>query len=284
MINKLMKMLDIPFNEEEYEKNIIKKSDAIRDCLCRNTAISGAFNELNDKDKQNVVNTFNAVQGMFDGLFGVKTRPYTAEDFKDAKVSVHTSTTGEPKPENPCEECDKTCECESCDTKKKYNTMDAMKDTVRDHATRIVDGAKKVYETCKKNILEHDETGEEQSICDSLLDELQDNTDFETAAKDIAQHVVSVIRNKQDKKYTLTPETPIYPPQLKMNVYPIDIEWTNDRARRIAIDENLWNSGSLRQIVKDEIKRVTKAPEVYLDYFPSGILSVIIVLKLKKTE
>lgn len=273
MINKLMKMLDIPFDEEQYEKNVIMKSDAIRDCLCKNTAISGAFSELSDENKQNVVNTFNAVQSVFDGLFGVKTRPYTAADFDGATVSVHTSTTGEP--ECKCENCE-------CDEKKKDKTKyDALKEEFGKHAETVKNSAKKVYDTCKKSILEKDETKEESSLCDSLLDELQDNTDFEIVAGNIANRVVAVIKNKKDKKYTLTPETKNYAPTVKIDIMMSDVIWTSDRIYGIARDQQNWSEGPLENLVVERIKKVTGAPGAYVTYNQSGLLNIVIILKNK---
>ena len=242
MINKIMKMLDIPFDEEEYEKNVIQKSDAIRDCLCKNKNISGAFNELSETDQQNVVDAFNKMQGVFDGVFGVKMRPYTADDFKGATVNVHTTSTGDDARHSS------GCDCEKKDFKCK---------------------------TEKKA-----ETG---TICEDLLDELQDNREFETAAKDIAKKVVAILKDKKNKKYTLVPGTGSYSPHVKLNVKMCEVEWTSGEIPEVCKNQENWTDGPFESIIIDEIKKATGSPNVYITFDKSGILNVIIILKKKKS-
>ena len=284
MINKIMKMLDIPFDEEEYEKSVMKKSDAIRECLCNNKNISGAFNELTEKDQQNVVDAFNKMQSMFDGLFGVKMRPYTAEDFKGATVSVHTSESGD---ECNCEKCGKSaCECDNTsksneqpEQKSKY---DVLKETFGKNANVAKDAAKKIYDNCKNSFAENNATKETSTICEDLLDELQDNSDFENIAKDVAKTVVKILKDKKNKKYVLTPESNGYMPTVKLEFSTGEIDFGNSKYYQIINNSEHWENGPLERLITEEIKKATGAPIAYITFNNDYRLNITIVLKKKK--
>ena len=290
MINKFLKMLDIPFDEEEYEKSVIRKSDAIRDCLCKNKNISGAFNDLSDKDQQNVVDAFNKMQSVFDGLFGVRMRPYTADDFKGATVKVQTSgTVNDSAAQNKCSECDKTCECENCDKKessKQKSKYDTLKETFGKHANTVANSVKENAQKIYDKIVEKDETAESETstICEDLLDELQSPSDFEIAAKDITDRVVYVLKDKKNTKYTLTPETSTYSPTVRLDILLCDVTWSSDKILEIVKNVKNWEDGPLEDNIIAAIKKATGAPNAYITNNRSGVLNVTIVLKNKNKD
>ena len=169
-IDKFFDLFDFPYDRERFNRHLLRGSSAVKDVVRKSDTVSGAFNELSDEDKKKVVDSFNSVQRTFDRLFGIKTEPYTAEDFAGATVSIKTSGDTSGSDECKCKKEGKKCEC-------------AQK---------------------------QDPNAGFATIADALLNELSTQKDErDVLIQKFVDYVVSVLQPRDGKKeYVLKPKTP----------------------------------------------------------------------------
>ena len=98
--NDLIDLLGIDCDAAECREKALQSTKKFTDVIKNNTKISGSFDKLSDKEKEVVVDSFNKVNGFIDEFFGVKTKPYTKEDFAGSNVSVSTAGNCADQPED----------------------------------------------------------------------------------------------------------------------------------------------------------------------------------------
>ena len=174
--NSLMNLFGLPYDEETYRNTALQSSKRIKDLVRNNKTISGSFDKLNEDEQQKVVDSFNKANEMFSEFFGIKSEPYTKEDFAGADVSVTTNSTEDKNADDVKNTCKKDC---------KKNEQ--PKQTP----------CEKSFE-CKKK----EDT--KKTICENLYDEyLSSGKTIELLSDEIVNKVVSILKNKENPKYTI---------------------------------------------------------------------------------
>ena len=174
--NSLMSLLGFPYDEEVYREKALKSTKSFRDMVTNSKTISGSFDKLNDDEQQKVVDSFNKVNDLFGDFFGVTPERYTKDDFKGANVSVTTSGDEEDK--------DKKAESANVTIKETDATAEP----------------KKNVETPAKE--------KEKTLCESLYEEMMRETlSVEGAADMITEKIISILKDKKEKRYSIIPGT-----------------------------------------------------------------------------
>ena len=177
----------------------------LHDVVKNNKNISGAFDKLSDDEKVRVVDTMNKIQSSFDELFGTKNKKWTVDDFKGSNVSVssYSSEDGNNEEKNVNKKEEKELKREEV-TFNEADVDEEFEDYYPHCSNCDVDD-------CPDRVCEHSSEYEKNScgtICEQLLAELnEEDTPDETNVDDIANYVLGVLNDKEDKKYKLHPAT-----------------------------------------------------------------------------
>ena len=189
----------------------------LHDVVKNNKNISGAFDKLSDDEKVRVVDTMNKIQSSFDELFGTKNKKWTVDDFTGSNVSVSSYSSEDDNNEE--KDANKKEEKELKRDEVTFNEADADDEEFEDYFNE------KEYDCyhspgcsncdigdCPDRVCEY--SGDEknknscETICEQLLAELNaEDTPDETNVDDIANYVLDVLNDKENKKYKLHPET-----------------------------------------------------------------------------
>ena len=177
----------------------------LHDVVKNNKNISGAFDKLSDDEKVRVVDTMNKIQSSFDELFGTKNKKWTVDDFTGSNVSVssYSSEDDNNEEKNVNKKEEKVLERDEVT----FNEADAD-DEFEDYyphsnACDIDDCPDRVCENSKD-----EKNNGYGTICEQLLAELnEEDTPDETNVDDIANYVLDVLNDKENKKYKLHPAT-----------------------------------------------------------------------------
>lgn len=89
--DNLIDFLRLPVEMQKCRATMRNGSSSFKNIIKNNKTISGSFNELKDEDKQRVVDSFNKMQSVFDEFFGIKSEPYTADDFAGVDITMTTN-------------------------------------------------------------------------------------------------------------------------------------------------------------------------------------------------
>ena len=176
----------------------------LHDVVKNNKNISGAFDKLSDDEKVRVVDTMNKIQSSFDELFGTKNKKWTVDDFTGSNVSVSSYSSEDGNNEE--KDLNKKEEKELKRDEVTFNEADADDEEFEDYYPHCSDCD---IEDCPDRVCEQDEKNKGYgTICEQLLAELnEEDTPDETNVDDIANYVLDVLNDKENKKYKLHPET-----------------------------------------------------------------------------
>ena len=173
--NSLMSLLGFPYDEDAYREKALKSTKSFRDIITNSKTISGSFDKLNEDEQQKVVDSFNKVNDLFGEFFGITPERYTKDVFKGSNVSVTTSGAEEDK--------DKNAESANVSTKETDATVEP-----------------------KKNEPHTEE--KEKTLCESLYEEMMRETlSVEDAADMITEKIISILKDKKEKRYSIIPGT-----------------------------------------------------------------------------
>ena len=189
----------------------------LHDVVKNNKNISGAFDKLSDDEKVRVVDTMNKIQSSFDELFGTKNKKWTVDDFKGSNVSVSSYSSEDGNNEE--KDVNKKEENELKRDEVTFNEADADDEEFEDYFNENEDDCYHYshcincdVDDCPDRVCEH--SGDEKNknscgtICEQLLAELNaEDTPDETNVDDIANYVLDVLNDKENKKYKLHPAT-----------------------------------------------------------------------------
>ena len=201
----------------------------LHDVVKNNKNISGAFDKLSDDEKVRVVDTMNKIQSSFDELFGTKNKKWTVDDFKGSNVSVssYSSEDGNNEEENVNKKEEKELERDEVT----FNEADEDDEEFEDYFNEKYDD---YYQSphCSDcdiddytdRVCDHSEDEKNKgygTICEQLLAELnEEDTPDETNVDDIANYVLDVLDDKENKKYKLHPATKGVPAAVEVVVAP----------------------------------------------------------------
>ena len=179
----------------------------LHDAVKNNKNISGAFDKLSDDEKVRVVDTMNKIQSSFDELFGTKNKKWSVDDFKGSDVSVSSYSSEDGNNEEKV--VNKKEENELKRDEVTFNEADADDEEFEDYYPHCSDWD---IDDCPDRVCEYsgDEKNENNcgTICEQLLAELnEEDTPDETNVDDIANYVLDVLNDKDNKKYKLHPAT-----------------------------------------------------------------------------
>lgn len=260
--DNLLDLLRIPNDNKSYRETALKSTKSLKDIVTNSKTISGSFNELDEKDQQKVVDSFNKINGLFNDFFGIETEPYKKEDFAGAEVRV--TTTGDDSEDahknegsdSKCKNCTKDCESAECGA-------DARDREKKDDAAASVKTAEK-----------DDTAGRQQTLCESLFDELMRETmTIDDAADMIVEKVVSILKDKKNKRYTLLAGDKDSFPVALIHLALCDFFTTEDEMSYYT------KGGELRQIVEKKLKKATGAKEVYV--LPEDVYGWVVKIRIR---
>lgn len=201
----------------------------LHDVVKNNKNISGAFDKLSDDEKVRVVDTMNKIQSSFDELFGTKNKKWTVDDFKGSNVSVssYSSEDGNNKEKNVNKKEEKELEGDEVT----FNEADADDEEFEDYFNEKYDDCYQSpncsdcdIDDYTDRVCDHSEDEKNKgygTICEQLLAELnEEDTLDETNVDDIANYVLDVLDDKENKKYKLHPATKGVPAAVEVVVPP----------------------------------------------------------------
>ena len=199
------------------------------DVVKNNKNISGAFDKLSDDEKVRVVDTMNKIQSSFDELFGTKNKKWTVDDFTGSNVSVssYSSEDGNNEEKNVNKKEEKELKRDEVT----FNEADEDDEEFEDYFNEKYDD---YYQSphCSDcdiddytdRVCDHSEDEKNKgygTICEQLLAELnEEDTPDETNVDDIANYVLDVLDDKENKKYKLHPATKGVPAAVEVVVPP----------------------------------------------------------------
>ena len=180
----------------------------LHDIVKNNKNISGAFDKLTDDEKVRVVDSMNKIQSSFDELFGTKNKKWTVDDFKGSNVSVSSYSSED----SNNEEKDVNKKEEKKLKKLKRGEVifnEADDDEFEDYYLHCGDCD---IDDCPDRVCDHSEDESNKNgygtICQQLLAELnEEDTPDEMNVDNIANYVLDVLNDKENKKYKLHPAT-----------------------------------------------------------------------------
>ena len=178
----------------------------LHDVVKNNKNISGAFDKLSDDEKVRVVDTMNKIQSSFDELFGTKNKKWTVDDFTGSNVSVssYSSEDGNNEEKNVNKKEEKELKRDEVT----FNEADVDDEEFEDYYPHCSDCD---IDDCPDRVCDHSEDESNKgygTICEQLLAELnEEDTPDETNVDDIANYVLDVLNDKENKKYKLHPAT-----------------------------------------------------------------------------
>ena len=188
----------------------------LHDVVKNNKNISGAFDKLSDDEKVRVVDTMNKIQSSFDELFGTKNKKWTVDDFTGSNVSVSSYSSEDGNNEE--KDVNKKEEKELKQDEVTFNEADADEEfedyyNENEYNCYHSPGCRNCdIDDCLDRVCEY--SGDEKNktscgtICEQLLAELnEEDTPDETNVDDIANYVLGVLNDKENKKYKLHPAT-----------------------------------------------------------------------------
>lgn len=177
----------------------------LHDVVKNNKNISGAFDKLSDDEKVRVVDTMNKIQSSFDELFGTKNKKWTVDDFTGSNVSVssYSSEDGNNEEKNVNKKEEKELKRDEVT----FNEADVDDEEFEDYYPHCSDCD---IDDCPDRVCEKSEDESNKNsygtICEQLLAELNaEDTPDETNVDDIANYVLDVLNDKENKKYKLHP-------------------------------------------------------------------------------
>ena len=177
----------------------------LHDVVKNNKNISGAFDKLTDDEKVRVVDSMNKIQSSFDELFGTKNKKWSVDDFKGSNVSVSSYSSEDGNNEE--KDVNKKEEKELKRDEVTFNEAD-VDEEFEDYYPHCSNCD---VDDCPDRVCEHSSEDEKNScgtICEQLLAELnEEDTPDETNVDDIANYVLDVLNDKENKKYKLHPAT-----------------------------------------------------------------------------
>lgn len=178
----------------------------LHDVVKNNKNISGAFDKLSDDEKVRVVDTMNKIQSSFDELFGTKNKKWSVDDFKGSNVSVSSYSSEDGNNEE--KDVNKKEEKKLKRDEVIFNEADADEE-FEDYYPHCSDCD---VDDCPDRVCEHSRDENDKNscgtICEQLLAELnEEDTPDETNVDDIANYVLGVLNDKENKKYKLHPAT-----------------------------------------------------------------------------
>lgn len=201
----------------------------LHDVVKNNKNISGAFDKLSDDEKVRVVDTMNKIQSSFDELFGTKNKKWTVDDFKGSNVSVssYSSEDGNNEEKNVNKKEEKELERDEVT----FNEADADDEEFEDYFNEKYDDCYQSpncsdcdIDDYTDRVCDHSEDEKNKgygTICEQLLAELnEEDTPDETNVDDIANYVLDVLDDKENKKYKLHPATKGVPAAVEVVVPP----------------------------------------------------------------
>ena len=192
----------------------------LHDVVKNNKNISGAFDKLSDDEKVRVVDTMNKIQSSFDELFGTKNKKWTVDDFTGSNVSVSSYSSEDSNNEE--KNVNKKEEKELKRDEVAFNEADADDEEFEDYYPHCSDCD---IDDCPDRVCDHSENESNKNgygtICEQLLAELnEEDTLDETNVDDIANYVLDVLNDKENKKYKLHPATKGVPAAVEVVVPP----------------------------------------------------------------
>lgn len=228
-------------------ENVKNNPVSIKNHCMNSKTFAGAYNDLEDEDKQKVVDTINKVQGVFDKLWGIKSEPLTTEDLAGATVKF-TTTGDDAEPEK------KECKCKGECTCGKGKDCDCGADS------QAAPGF--------------------SSIADSLLDEIEsDNqTTDQVIADAFVKAVVAKLQDKKNKPYTLHPATDNQRAAVEVKLTAKEVAALGEGSNRIM------KTVQIQELIIDGLKKETACKEVYLNQAQQGCVTncgIIAYLTLK---
>lgn len=201
----------------------------LHDVVKNNKNISGAFDKLSDDEKVRVVDTMNKIQSSFDELFGTKNKKWIVDDFKGSNVSVssYSSEDGNNEEKNMNKKEEKELKREEVT----FNEADADDEEFEDYFNEKYDDCYQSphcsdcdIDDYTDRVFDHSENEKNKgygTICEQLLAELnEEDTPDETNVDDIANYVLDVLDDKENKKYKLHPATKGVPAAVEVVVPP----------------------------------------------------------------
>ena len=201
----------------------------LHDVVKNNKNISGAFDKLSDDEKVRVVDTMNKIQSSFDELFGTKNKKWTVDDFKGSNVSVssYSSEDGNNEEKNVNKKDENELERDEVT----FNEADADDEEFEDYFNEKYDDCYQSpncsdcdIDDYTDRVCDHSEDEKNKgygTICEQLLAELnEEDTPDETNVDDIANYVLDVLDDKENKKYKLHPATKGVPAAVEVVVPP----------------------------------------------------------------
>lgn len=192
----------------------------LHDVVKNNKNISGAFDKLSDDEKVRVVDTMNKIQSSFDELFGTKNKKWTVDDFTGSNVSVSSYSSEDGNNEE--KDVNKKEEKKLKRDEVTFNEADADDEEFEDYYPHCSDCD---IDDCPDRVCDHSEDESNKNgygtICEQLLAELnEEDTPDETNVDDIANYVLDVLNDKENKKYKLHPATNGVPAAVEVVVPP----------------------------------------------------------------
>ena len=198
------------------------------DVVKNNKNISGAFDKLSDDEKVRVVDTMNKIQSSFDELFGTKNKKWTVDDFTGSNVSVSSYSSEDSNNEE--KNVNKKEEKELERDEVTFNEADEDDEEFEDYFNEKYDDYQSPHcsdwdiDDYTDRVCDHSEDEKNKgygTICEQLLAELnEEDTPDETNVDDIANYVLDVLDDKENKKYKLHPATKGVPAAVEVVVPP----------------------------------------------------------------
>lgn len=226
---------------------------------CMNSkTFAGAYNDLDDTEKQKVVDTINKLQGVFDKLWGIESEPLTTEDLAGSTVKF-TTVGDEPEPEKK----DTKCQCG-----KQKSECDCGADANGKGTCTCSEGA------------DSEAAPGFSSIAESLLSELDENkqTNDHVIAEAFVKAVVTKLQDKKNKPYTLHPATDSQRAAVEVKLTSKEVAALGEGCDKIL------STVQIQELIIEGLKKETACKEVYLNQAKQGCINncgIIAYLTLK---